>query len=99
MQFLMDPIQCPKLQLILDHLLISLNSSWCECNLLLDSANALNLRAFRPPKPPALPVPDHAVAILVREDLLSLVSGKDELYKSKCDIQLGFGDQMGSVVH
>lgn len=65
-QFLTDPIQHPKLQLILDRLLVSLNSSRCECNLLLDSANALNLRAFRPPKPPALPVPDHAVPILVR---------------------------------
>ena len=52
----------------------------------LDLANVLNLRAFQLPKPPALPVPDHAVAILVREDLLSLVSGKDELYKNKRDI-------------
>jgi hypothetical protein len=73
-QFLTDPTQRPKLQLMLDRLLVSLNSSQCECNLLLDSANALYLRAFRPPKPPAPPVPDHAVPILVREDLLSLVS-------------------------
>lgn len=70
--FLTDPTKRVKLQPMLDRLLVSLNSTQYECNLLLDSANALNLRAFRPPKPPALPVPDYAVPILVREDLLSL---------------------------
>ena len=65
-QFLTDPIQHPKLQLILNRLLVSLNSSQCECNLLLDSANALNLQAFWLPKPPALPVPDHAVQFLYK---------------------------------
>jgi hypothetical protein len=79
-QFLTNPTLRPKLQRMLDRLLISLNSLQCECNLLLDSANTLNLRACRPPKPPALPVPDHAVPIFVREDLLSLVSWRQILW-------------------
>lgn len=70
--FLTDPNKRVKLQPMLDRLLVSLNSAKWECNLLLDPANALNLRAFRPSKPPASPVPDYAVPILVREDLLSL---------------------------
>jgi hypothetical protein len=74
--FLTDPALRCKLQPMLDRLLVSLNSPKWECNLLLDPANALNLCAFRPPKPPARPVPDHAVPLLVREDLLSLVSGR-----------------------
>ena len=70
--FLTNPSLRVKLQPMLDRLLVSLNSPECECNLLLDSANTLNLRAFRPPTPAAPPVPDHAVPILVREDLLGL---------------------------
>jgi len=75
--FLTDASLRVKLQPMLDRLLVSLNSTQCECNLLLDPANSLNLCAFQPPKPPALPVPDHAVPILVREDLLSLYDGWD----------------------
>lgn len=68
--FLTNPKLRVKLQPMLDRLLVSLNSPECECNLLLDSANTLNLHAFRPPTSTAPPVPDHAVPILVREDLL-----------------------------
>jgi hypothetical protein len=111
-QFLANPVLRPKLQRMLDRLLVSLNSLQCECNLLLDSANTLNLRAVRPPKPPALPVPDHAVPILVREDLLSLVSRKQILiiwtrhmtndahsWLSFHLVRLGLGNQMGGPVH
>ena len=70
--FLTDPNLRVKLQPMLDRLLVSLNSVQWECNLLLDPANALNLRAFRPSKPPASPVHDYAVPILVRENLLNL---------------------------
>ena len=75
--FLTNPKLRWQLQPMLDRLLVSINSLQWEANLLLDSANALNLRAFRPPKPPALPVPDYAVPVLIREDLLSLVSCKN----------------------
>lgn len=70
--FLTDANLRVKLQPMLDRLLVSLNSTQWECNLLLDPANALNVRAFRPPKPPAPPVPDYAVPILVRGDLMDL---------------------------
>ena len=67
-QFLSNERTRPKLQRALEGILISLNSKRAECNLLLDDANALNLRLFRPPKPPAPPVPDYVVPILLRPE-------------------------------
>lgn len=67
-QFLTKPTLRPKVQPMLERLLVSLNSLRRECNLLLDSANSLNLKLFRAPKPPALPVPDHKVPVLLRKD-------------------------------
>lgn len=68
-QFLTRPTLRPQIQPMLERLLISLNSCRRECNLLLDPANLLNLKLFRPPKAPALPVPDHKVPVLLRKDL------------------------------
>jgi Nitrogen permease regulator 2 len=58
----------PQIQTLLQGILVSLNSEACECNLLLGKADVLNLKLFRPPKTPALPVKDHAVPILLRRD-------------------------------
>ena len=58
----------PELRRILQSILVSLNSRRSECNLLLDSANVLNLKLFRPPREPAPPVPDYAVPILLRPE-------------------------------
>jgi nitrogen permease regulator 2-like protein len=63
---LTHPTKRPLLQGTLDNLLLSLNSG--ESNLLLNPANSLHLKLFQPPKPPALPVPDYAVPILLRRD-------------------------------
>lgn len=57
-----------KLRAILEWTLVSLNSANCECNLSLDKSNVLNLKLFRPPKPPALPVADYAVPIFLRRN-------------------------------
>jgi len=68
-----------RMQNILEDILISLNSSSrgsgnsrsstsAECNLLLNDANALNLKLFRTPRPPSSPVPDHAVPVLLRPE-------------------------------
>jgi len=57
-----------ELRRILQSILVSLNSRRSECNLLLDSANVLNLKLFRPPREPAPPVPDYAVPILLRPE-------------------------------
>ena len=65
-QCLTHPTKRPHLQATLDNLLISLNNG--EANMILDSANTLHLKLFQPPKPPAHPVPDHAVPILLRRD-------------------------------
>ena len=58
----------PQIRSLLRGILVSLNSEGCECNLLLGKADALNLKLFRPPKIPAIPVQDHAVPILLRRD-------------------------------
>ena len=63
---LTHPTKRPLLQGTLDNLLISLNSG--ESNMLLNTANSLHLKLFQPPKPPASPVPDYAVPILLRRD-------------------------------
>jgi hypothetical protein len=55
-----------SLQSILEGILVSLNSPQAECNLLLNDANALNLKLFKPPRPVAGPVPDHVVPVLLR---------------------------------
>lgn len=73
--FLTDPSTRGQIQPMLDRLLINLNSAKSECHLLLNKANLLSFKRFRPPKPPASPVPDHAVPILLRRDWeLHLVS-------------------------
>ena len=58
----------PQIRTLLTNILISLNSESCECNLLLGKADLLNLKLFRPPRIPAIPVQDHAVPILLRRD-------------------------------
>lgn len=58
----------PKLERILEGILVSLNSPRAECNLLLNDANALNLKLFKPPKPLATPVPDYVVPVLLRPE-------------------------------
>ena len=67
-RFLTSKETRPELRRILQSILVSLNSRRSECNLLLDSANVLNLKLFRPPREPAPPVPDHAVPILLRPE-------------------------------
>jgi len=67
-RFLTDDRTRPQLRRILQGILVSLNSKRSECNLLLDKANVLNLKLFRPPREPAPPVPDHAVPVLLRPE-------------------------------
>ena len=56
----------PQLQPMLQHLLLFLNTG--EANLILDNANQLNLKLFRPPRPETPPVPEYAVPVLLRTD-------------------------------
>jgi len=58
----------PQIQIVLEDILVSLNSKRKDCHLLLDNANLLNLHLFRPPPPPTPPVPDYAVPILLRPE-------------------------------
>ena len=67
--FLSKPSLRKQLQPLLERILVSLNSSQWECNLLLSRSNALNLILFHPPKPESSPVHDHEVPILLRRDL------------------------------
>jgi Nitrogen permease regulator 2 len=67
-QFLSNPDQRPRLQSILRHVLVSLNSPSAECNLRLGPADVLNLKLFRPPQALVSPVRDHDVPILLRRD-------------------------------
>ncbi|KAL7553558.1 hypothetical protein ACHAWF_016846 [Thalassiosira exigua] len=63
----------PQIQIVLEDILVSLNSKQRDCHLLLDDANLLNLHLFRPPPPPTPPVPDYSVPILLRPaDLLQM---------------------------
>lgn len=57
-----------QIQIVLEDVLVSLNSKQKDCHLLLDDANLLNLQLFRPPPPPTPPVPDYAVPILLRPE-------------------------------
>ena len=56
------------LQPLLEQILISMNSPRWECNLLLDRSTALNLKLFHPPKPPATPVHNYHVPVLLVRD-------------------------------
>eukprot|EP00536_Pseudo-nitzschia_multiseries_P007196 jgi/Psemu1/256036/estExt_Genewise1Plus.C_1660052 len=56
------------LQPLLEQILISMNSPRWECNLLLDRSTALNLKLFHPPKPPASPVHEYQVPVLLVRD-------------------------------
>ncbi len=67
-QFLTLPEQRPKLQTLLERVLLALNSSDWECNLLLSRSNVLHLKLYHPPKPDASPVFEHEVPILLRKD-------------------------------
>ena len=69
-QFLSNPtLRNRHLQPLLERVLVSLNSSQWECNLLVSPSNALNLKLFHPPKPDASNVYNHQVPILLRRDL------------------------------
>ena len=67
-QFLSNPSLRKQLQPLLERILVSMNSSLMECNLLLSRSNALNHKLFHPPKPDVSPVLDHEVPILLRRD-------------------------------
>jgi hypothetical protein len=68
-RFLTSAQKRPKLQILLERVLLSLNSSEWECNLLMSRSNALHLKLYHPPKPETSPVHDHEVPILLRRDL------------------------------
>ncbi len=67
-EFLSNQRTRPQIQYLLEDILLSLNSKQRDCHLLLDDANLLNLRLFRPPPPPTPPVSDHTVPILLRPE-------------------------------
>ena len=56
----------PQIQVILEDVLICLNSKRRNCHLILNNANTLNLQLFRPPPRLVSSVPDFAVPILLR---------------------------------
>jgi hypothetical protein len=67
-RFLSDPSLRKQVQPLLERILVSLNSSDWECNLLLSRSNALNLKLFHPPKPETSPVHDYDVPLLLRRE-------------------------------
>ncbi|KAG7344329.1 nitrogen permease regulator 2 [Nitzschia inconspicua] len=67
--FLSEPSKRIKIQLLLEKILITMNSPRWECNLLLDKSTALNLKLYHPPKPEASPVHEYQVPVLLRRDL------------------------------
>lgn len=67
-EFLSNERTRPQIQYLLEDVLLSLNSKQRDCHLLLDDANLLNLRLFRPPPPPTPPVSDYTVPILLRPE-------------------------------
>ncbi|KAL7497733.1 hypothetical protein ACHAWT_009330 [Skeletonema menzelii] len=67
-EFLSNQRTRPQIQYLLEDILLSLNSKHRDCHLLLDDANLLNLRLFRPPPPPTPPVSDYTVPILLRPE-------------------------------
>eukprot|EP00797_Seminavis_robusta_P017645 Sro263_g102160.2 (847) ;mRNA; f:7569-10111 len=56
-----------EIQPLLDRILVSLNCTKIETNLVVNNT-VLNLKLFHPPKYPASPVKDHSVPILLRRD-------------------------------
>lgn len=66
---LSDPQKVPRIQPLLERLLVSMNSSRWECNLLLDQSTVLNLKLFHPPKPQAAPVFDYQVPVMLIRDV------------------------------
>jgi len=67
-QFLTSPGTKPKLQIILEKILICLNSREAEANILLNEANYLNLKLFHLQKPVSEPVPDYLVPVLLKPE-------------------------------
>ena len=68
-EFLSNSRSRSQIQIILEDVLISLNSKQMDCHLLLDNANLMNLHLFHPPPAaPTPPVPDYAVPILLRPE-------------------------------
>jgi len=67
-EFLSNASTRSRVQIVLEDVLVSLNSGIGRCHLLLDDANLLGLQLFRPPPPPVPPVPNHAVPILLRPE-------------------------------
>ena len=67
-EFLSNASTRSIVQIVLEDVLVSLNSGIGRCHLLLDDANLLGLQLFRPPPPPVPPVPNHAVPILLRPE-------------------------------
>ena len=65
-QYLSGSKTRPQIQVILEDILVCLNSKRRNCHLMLNDANTLNLQLFRPPPRPVSPVPDFAVPILLR---------------------------------
>jgi hypothetical protein len=69
-EFLTNESSRPRVQIALEDMLASLNSRQGRCHLPLYDANLLTLRLFRTPTLLALPVPDHAVPILLMPEKL-----------------------------
>ncbi len=69
-EFLSNGRTRSQIQIILEDVLISLNSKQNDCHLLLDNANLMNLQLFHPPPPQTEtpPVPDYAVPMLLRPE-------------------------------
>ena len=65
--FLSNRSTRPEIQPLLDRLLVSLNGTFWESNLVVHN-NVLNLKLFHPPKYPVSPVADHKVPILLKRD-------------------------------
>ncbi|KAL3788158.1 hypothetical protein ACHAW5_006606 [Stephanodiscus triporus] len=60
-EFLSNASTRSRVQIVLEDVLISLNSGIGRCHLLLDDANLLGLQLLQPPPPPVPPVPNHAM--------------------------------------
>ena len=69
-EFLTNESSRPRVQIVLEDMLASLNSRQGRCHLPLYDANLLTLRLFRTPTLLAPPVPDHAVPILLKPEKL-----------------------------
>jgi len=67
-RFLSNLTTRPRVQSLLEQILVSLNSINQECNLAISPSCVLHLRHFQPPRTPAHPVPDYAVPVLLLRD-------------------------------